>query len=282
MRYIDKTEIQQEGRAITEDYIKTHCTSEDHRYINISYSTFCSLGYGAKMIECLRKAQGNYCCYCMRDISMNSGIVTLEHLIPQHPGKGDILRYRQLGIKSLNAETLSLADEFTHAHNQTMPPYPNNVAFDNFLNSCNGTFPDKGGSSLCCNNKRGNDYAIPLPLYSDANQMVVYQEKGDIQPNAQHPLASDIAVAIAAYRLKCDNLKVIRRMWYLLRHSNYDTLVRCLYDADLRSKTLISVLFKNSRYLDIDSKAWKYNNPEYWKTFLSYHWFQKKYQQLYP
>lgn len=282
MRYIDKNEIQQEGRAITEDYIHDHCTTDEGRYINISYSAFCSLGYGAKMVECMKKAQENYCCYCMRDMSMNSGAITLEHLIPQHPGNGNIHRYRQLGIDSFKAEVLSLVDEFTHAPSQAMPPYPHNVAFDNFLNSCNGTFPDKGGSSLCCNNKRGNAYSIPLPLYTDVEQMIDYKEEGEIQPNAQHPLASEIAIAIAAYSLKCDNLKIIRRMWYLFRHTNYDLLVQCIHDGDLRSKTLNSVLYQDPIYIGIDSKAWKYNNSEYWKTFLSYHWFQAKYQELYP
>ena len=282
MRYIDKTEIQQQGRAITEDYVRNHCATIEGRYLNISYSEFCSLGYGTKMMDCLRKVQGNYCCYCMRDISMNSGAVTLEHVIPQHPGNGDVDKYSQLGIEALNAETLSLVEEFVQAPDQTMPPYPHNVAFDNFLNSCNGTFPDKGVSSICCNNKRGNTYAIPLPLYPDAAQMVIYQEEGEIQPNTQHPLASDIAISIAAYKLKCENLKIIRRMWYLLRHTEYDILVQCLNDGDLRNKTLNSVLFKEKRYMIIDSLVCKYFNKEYWKTVLSYHWFKDKYLELFP
>lgn len=282
MRYIDKTEIQQQGRAITEDYIRNQCATIEGRYINISYSRFCSLGYASRMVDCLRNVQGDYCCYCMRDMSMNRGAVTLEHIIPQHPENGDVSKYRNLGIEALNAETLSLVEEFAKAPDQTMPPYPHNVAFDNFLNSCNGTFPDKGVSSICCNNKRGNTYAIPLPLYPDACQMVIYQEDGEVQPNAQHPQAADIAIAIAAYRLKCENLKVIRRMWYLLRHTEYNTLVQCLNDGNLRARTLNSVLYRDKRYLDTDAKVWKYQNKEYWQTFLSYHWFQNKYLEQYP
>lgn len=283
MRYIDKSSVRAAGTAITEEYIRNHCIGNEGRYVNINYENFCSLGYDERMKRCLNQVQHNFCCYCMRDMSMNNGVTTLEHIIPQNPKPEDVARYRKLNISALQTGTLSLVKDFIRSETQYMPPYPHNVAYDNFLNSCNGKFPEKVGSSLCCNNKRGNDYAIPLPLYQDVEQMVTYCDDGDIMPNYEHSLASDVAIALGAYRVKCDNLKTIRRMWFLFRNTDYETLVKCINDSDLRYKTLMSVLFKDSKQAVLDANiVGKYSKPNYWKTFISYHWFQNKYREMYP
>lgn len=283
MRYLDKSLARINGTAITEAYIKNHCKDSDGRYVNINYEDFCSLGYGEQMKACLKQVQGNFCCYCMRDMSMNNGVTTLEHIVPQNPMPNDVVKYRALKISALQTGTLLLVKEFIKHKTQNMPPYPHNVAYDNFLISCNGKFPEKAGSSLCCNNKRGNDYAIPLPLYQDVDQMVKYSEDGDIMPNHKHSLASDIAIALGAYRVKCDNLKTIRRMWYLFRNTDYQTLINCINDSELRYKTLMNVLFKDSKYICLDAIiVGKYIKPDYWKTFISYHWFQNEYRKMYP
>lgn len=235
------------------------------------------------MIDVLKKAQGNFCCYCMRDLSQNSGEITLEHIIPQKADSEDVEQYRALGIPSFDKKVLLLDTEFVKEEKQEMPPYPHTVAFDNFFNSCAGTFPDKEGSSQCCNNRRGNDFCLPLPLYSDAENMVEYSDNGNVAPSSQHQLASQIAVSIAAYHLNCNDLKHVRRLWFLFRNKDYNMLVDGIHDSNLRFQLLQEVLYKDSKTMEIDCILFrKFQRESYWKTFLSYHWFQQKFRQIYP
>jgi len=282
MKYIDKASGAEEGRAITEEYVQEECAicdGTETRYQNISYDGFCNRGYRGRMIDVLKKAQGNYCCYCMRDLSQNSGEIALEHIIPQKPNQGDEKRYRALGLKSLSEKVLLLESEFATAGNQTMPPYPHTVAFDNFFNSCTGTFPDKDGMPQCCNNSRGNKFCLPLPLYSNVANMIVFSKDGEVVPYPKHKLASQIADSIAFYHLNCSNLKLIRRLWYLLRNKDYEVLLDCIHNLDLRNKILMEVLYKDSKSSAEDAILYiKYMRNKYWQTFISYHWFQNKYR----
>lgn len=281
MKYINKTSNLANGLRITENYLNIYCKNNENRYINISYDDFCHYGYKQQMIDCLKRAQGNYCCYCMRDMSLSGRIFTLEHIVPQQTTGEDIVRYRSLGLPELQGNRLSLTSEFTYAQNQTMPPYPHNVSYDNFLNSCNGKFPSMSGSSLCCNNKRGNKYAIPLPLYPNVDEMVVYLENGEIQPNASCGQTTEVAQAVAAYGLNCDNLRKIRRLWYLLRNVSQDDLIRCIDDSDLRNKIIMSVI-PNADNVKIDYEILvKYIKRDYWITFWSYNWFKDKFQNMF-
>lgn len=127
MRFIDKSIGNEEGRTITRNYVQKECSVNDGnvtRYQNVSYEGFCSRGYRNDMIDVLKKAQGNFCCYCMRDLSQNSGEITLEHIIPQKADSEDVEQYRALGIPSFDKKVLLLDTEFVKEENRKCPLIP--------------------------------------------------------------------------------------------------------------------------------------------------------------
>lgn len=287
MRHIDKSPKEEEGRNLTHSYITTHCLvqgpGQPACYQNVSYDDFCSKGYSHSMSNLIQTVQGRFCCYCMRDMYDNSGVVTLEHVIPQNATDDDWNKYRSLGIHAFDNKVLIRDKDFRSPDNQQMPPYPHTVSYDNFLNSCDGRFPDKVGSSQCCNNKRGNDYAIPVPYYEWADNCVVYNVDGTAQALLGTGMESDVEIFLTSMKLRCRNLQHVRRMWYLLRNVDRQELIDCLHDSDKRIKFLTVVLFRDSSKMEFDVALFKeYQREDYWRTFLSYYWFKDYYLKKYP
>lgn len=287
MRYIDKSPKETEGRDLTRNYITSHCLVQEPGqpacYQNVSYNDFCSNGFDDRMISLLQSVQGRFCCYCMRDMYDNDGVVTLEHVIPQNATDADWVRYRALGIPAFDENVLIRDKDFRSPNNQQIPPYPHIVSYDNFLNSCDGKFPDKVGSSQCCNNKRGNDYAIPVPYYNWADNCVDYNDQGEARATLGTGMEVEVERFLTSMKLRCKNLQHVRRMWYLMRNVNRQELIDCLHNSSKRYKFLTDVLFKDATKLEIDAALFKeYQREDYWRTFLSYYWFKDYYLQNYP
>lgn len=287
MRHIDKSPKEAEGRGLTHHYISTHCKVQEpgqpECYQNVSYSDFCSNGYADQMMGLIKSIQGRFCCYCMRDMYDNDGDVTLEHVIPQNATDADWSKYRALGIPAFDGNVVIRDTDFRSPNNQQIPPYPHTVSYDNFMNSCDGKFPDKVGSSQCCNNKRGNDYAIPVPYYEWADHCVDYNDKGEARATLGTGKEADVEIFLSSMRLRCKNLQHVRRMWYLLRNVNIQELIDCLHNSGKRHKLLCDVLFKDLEQIDIDGKLLnEYQREDYWRTFLSYYWFKDYYLRTYP
>lgn len=282
MKYIDKGAYLLSGHRITDDYLDGICRVEDgtgsFSYQNVDYvGTFVSSGAKAEMQHLALASQRQLCCYCMRDLHMQNQRVTLEHIIPQSVDSVEFKKYTNLGIKYLTTDDVIRTSDFTGVPNMKIGARPHTVAFENLVVSCDGTFPDKAGISRCCNNRRGNAFVYPAFYVSVVENEIRYSEDGGMHPgeNCAHP--DEYRRTIANVHLNCQNLKDIRRLWYLFDGEDYQVLVSCLSDRDLRNRTLVGVLFKKAELVKRDSDILtKFMKDEYWRTFLLYHWFHHK------
>lgn len=282
MRYIDKRGHLQTGHKITDDYLDSNCRIDDgngaYHYQNVDYDgSFSDSGAKAAMQELSLAAQENYCCYCMRDLGRQHQQVTLEHIIPQSATAAEFGRYTALGVVPLTNEEVIRAADFTGVQNIGMPPRPHTVTFENLTASCDGTFPDRDGTSQCCNHKRGDRFVYPMFYVAVVEDEIAYMEDGTMQPGVNCLHAQEYRDTIVHTRLNCQNLKDVRKLWHLFNGVDGQVLVACLGDRNLRTKTLMAVLFKKEGQSEADSKILgKFLKDDYWKTFLLYHWFHHR------
>lgn len=282
MKYIDKSEHLQVGHDITDHYLETTCKVDDgggnYHYQNVDYDgTFGNSGAKVAMMRLALDSQENLCCYCMRDLHVQNQEVTLEHIIPQSCDAEKFNYYIGLNVNPLTANNVVRMGDFTGVSNMNMPPRPHTVTFENLVASCDGTFPDKTGSSQCCNHKRGNEDIYPLFYVATVANEIAYTQDGSIQPNTLCTHQDEYRNTIEKARLNCQNLRDIRRLWHLFEREDFQILLSCLKDRDLRNKTLLAVLFKRMDFVYQDSNILtKFMKDDYWKTFLMYHWFHHK------
>lgn len=282
MKYIDKEAHLQAGRDITDQYLDTACKvddgNENYHYQNVDYDgSFGKSGAKDAMAQLALDSQGNLCCYCMRDLHLQNQDVTLEHIIPQSSDVAKFNYYIGLNVPPLTADNVMRTGDFTGVQNIKVPPRPHTVTFENLVASCDGTFPDKTGSSQCCNHKRGNDDIFPLFYVVTVGNDITYTEDGSMQPNAQCAHHAEYRVTIEKARLNCTNLQDIRRLWHLFAGERMETLVSCLADKDMRWVLLMQVLYHDAGLMAQDARIQtKFMKNDYWKTFLMYHWFHQK------
>lgn len=277
MRYIDKNAKRAEGRNITDKYLVNECRTIDPvtgniRYMNVDYSgSFTNRGYKNKLLELGMTLQNKFCCYCLREIGKKQS-ATLEHIIPQSSATADgYNRYNEL-----SEHEIILTSDFVSAHNQSCPPYPHTVAWNNLVVSCNGCFPlDNNVSSHCCNNARSSDFAPPVYYLRDIGSRIVFMQDGTMMAG-NGDLHDDVQSTINAAKLNYSALKEIRRLWYLLRNRPYREIVKCLYDRDLRIQTLCSI--SSMENLADIRFVYKYLKDEYWEVFMKYHLFYTIFQ----
>lgn len=282
MRYIDKHQHLQAGHAITDDYLDQECRIDDENghycYQNVDYEgSFASSGVKSKMQRLALDSQENYCCYCMRDLHMQNQQVTLEHIIPQSCSADEFANYTRLNVSPLTDDEVVLTSRFTNVDNIHVPPRPHTVTFENLTASCDGTFPDKVGTSQCCNHHRGCKFVYPMFFEVDVEEKIVYRENGAMQPKNGCPHSDEYRKTIENVKLNCQNLMDIRRLWHLFANVEYEELVACLSDRNLRMKSLRQVLYQDGAMLNQDNNIQrKFMKDQYWRTFLLYHWFHHK------
>ena len=285
MKFIDKISSLNAGHNITDDYLDTFCRINDgeghYHYQNIDYGgTFGTTTKGAKarMLQLTMDSQDCLCCYCMRKISIANQEVTLEHIIPQHCTKEDFELYMMKNVSPLTANNVVRTADFTGKPNPDRTRRPHTVTYENLVASCSGTFPDKGGTSQCCNNKRGDKRIYPMFYVATVNTQISYMQDGTMLPDVNCLHADEFRETIEHVRLNNTNLKDIRRLWHLLSQVDYEQLKDCLINRTLRRETLMSVLFKDTEQSqqDFNISAKYTSNDEYWRTFLLYRWFHRK------
>ena len=274
MEYIDKHELQDEGNSITEDYLENQCKVYDevshcYRYINIDYSgSFASSGYRDRMCDLALRSQTRYCCYCLRKLS-DVKYVTLEHIIPQQSKTCDRYNF----FPELAPSKVVLTDDFQKGEDQSRPPYPHSVAWNNLVASCNGCFPESiGKTSVCCNNKRSSKEALPVYYYSDIADSIEYMPDGTMMATPS-PRQQYIQTTINSANLNCQALKEIRKLWLLF--SDYS--LQYIYEEGRKEHTrkllLLSVLDLEKR--NDENLFSKYMKEEYWRCFMSYQKFHE-------
>ncbi len=282
MKYIDKEAHLQAGHDITDLYLTTTCKVDDgggnFHYQNVDYNgTFGSTGAKDAMAQLALRSQENFCCYCMRDLHWQNQDVTLEHIIPQSCDGAKFNHYVGFNVEPLTANKVVRTGDFTGVQNVNVPPRPHTVTFENLVASCDGTFPDKKGSSQCCNHKRGQEEIYPLFYVVTVDDDITYTEDGSMQPNAQCTHQTEYRGTIEKARLNCTNLQDIRRLWHLFAEERIENLQACLADKNKRVLMLLQVLYHDSRLMAQDARIQtKFMKDDYWRTFLMYHWFHQK------
>jgi hypothetical protein len=112
---------------------------------------------------------------------------------------------------------------------------------------------------------------------ANVEEEIVYRENGAMQPKNGCPHTNEYWKTIGNVKLNCQNLLDIRRLWHLFANDDYEELVACLSDRNLRMKLLRRVLYKDFAMLDQDNSIQcKFMKNQYWRTFLLYHWFHHK------
>lgn len=284
MKYIDKTAFLRKGHAITDSYLETECRIEEpnghYHYQNVDYSgSFGTTKKGAKaqMLQLAVRSQENLCCYCMRSLGEGEN-VTLEHVIPQSCCPEDFKRYTDLNISPLTEKEVIRTADFTGVDDIKTDRRPHTVTFENLTASCGGKFPDKGGSSICCNNKRGEKPIYPMFYIAEVEDELDYMDDGSVYPNERCSHPKEYVETIQHVRLNCSSLKDIRRLWHLFRSVPYEKIEACLLDKALREETLLSVLFQNPELGDQDMKiSYKFmTSDDSWRTLLLYRWFHQR------
>lgn len=282
MKYINKKPELTKGHKITDDYLNRFCLVNDgngnYHYQNIDYDgSFSSSGAKKAMMKLVLTNQDNLCCYCMRDLNEQNLHVTLEHIIPQSISSTGFNNYMNLRVPPLTSKNIIHTDNFTGVKNIKVNKRPHTVTCENIVASCDGTFPDKDGSSQCCNNRRGNSDVYPMFYITNIRNEIDFTEDGTIQPNNKCTHLNEYRYTIDNTKLNCQNLKDIRRLWHLFKNEDYQELKSCLNDKNKRTKILYSVLFKKVEMMEQDANiAAKYMNENYWRTFLLYRWFHHK------
>lgn len=282
MKYINKDTHLQQGHDITDRYLENVCKVDDnggnYHYQNVDYVG--SFGTSHAKDDMLRLAltnQENYCCYCMRDLHMQNQRTTLEHIIPQSCNAEKFNSYTEKNVAHLTTDDVVRTGDFTNVENETVPPRPHTVTFENLVASCDGTFPDKNGTSQCCNNRRGEHDVYPMFYIAGVEDEISYMQDGTMQPNAQCMHQDEYRQTIANVRLNCQNLKDIRRLWHLFGNEELATLIDCLNDKNRRNLLLTQVLYQDERFAEQDVLIQiKFMKDAYWQTFLLYHWFYHK------
>lgn len=282
MKYIDKNPHLQAGRDITDQYLETTCKVDDgggnYHYQNVDYDgTFGYTGAKDAMTQLALVSQENFCCYCMRDLHLQNQDVTLEHIIPQSSNSAQFNSYLALNVVPLTANNVVRTGDFTGVQNVNVPPRPHTVTFENLVASCDGTFPDKKGSSQCCNHKRGQEDVYPMYYVVTVADEIIYTQDGSMQPATQCVHQDEYRKTIQKARLNCTNLQDIRRLWHLFAGERIENLVSCLANKDMRWVLLMQVLYHDGRMMVQDARIQtKFMKDDYWKTFLMYHWFHQK------
>lgn len=251
-------------------------SSVGYQYVNCCYR---NLGTTRDlMVAELMTAQHCYCCYCMRDLSyVNPRARTIEHIIPDNADIENFNEYMNLKLPELARNWLVHKNSVKGRVNAKVPPYPHDVAFDNFVLSCDGCFPQDDGEHLCCNNRRGSQFVYPLYFIADIENKLIFSPDGKVKPVKMDATQAIIFFqAISALQLNVKILRYIRRLWHLLSPVGLKQLEDCRRNKDQRTNILRNALFKSAdpEQLDEDNEILRrFMKDSYWDLFLSYHWF---------
>lgn len=207
MRYIDKKNEEVANLEI-DTYLKT--AKEEPWFKNYKqgklYNGFGSTPQRKNLINnVLLPEQQFCCCYCMQKLKNNSA--TIEHIIPQSISNTNQMQsYFNLEFKGLNATNICHTKDYVEGKS-TKGQYPHEVAYHNFTIACSR-----------CNSNRSNHDIVPLFLFPNIEQEVVYnQNTGEITWSGDPVLQDYIPTqrpTVEKIGLNSPLLKAIRAVWF--------------------------------------------------------------------
>ena len=243
--------------------------SGGHEYSNIEYSNINKTQY---KIFCLAE-QENVCCYCSKEIGNNSQ-TELEHLIPRSiDTKGALQSY--FDFSNILADNIVLQKGFRESTvQQTTPPFPHHIAYQNIVASCNEVTFKSSEDFTCCNRNR-EDYFIPP--YNLIPNNIVYLNDGTIYSNIDTNY-NELGIkyeSITRLNLNKQPLKNIRRIWFLLASSdvNINQLTQAI-TIENYSEIFTLYLRVNPRKVRSDNNLIdSFENETSWKVLMQYKYF---------
>jgi 5-methylcytosine-specific restriction endonuclease McrA len=293
MHYIDKSIHRQQGLGIIQEFLDNNCKESDGRHTEIRYddrdpggkTTLSKSGYKAMLRRILLQDQ-ECCCYCLRILrsgkkkEFNDDAITFEHIIPRSCVNVDEAQYYS-SAPGLSSKEVVLRNTYeSPSHSQQKFVHPHNVAYNNLVLSCAGTFPvidsDVHSSplkALCCNEARGDKEAYPIYLYQDVADYIEYLKNGDIQAVPTKPLYDKVHSMIENTNLNCTSLKQIRKIWYLLRNESMIRISSATKSEEKRKSLLSQYLFASATDEEAFDLFEKFSKQAYWDTLMLYRQF---------
>ena len=292
MRYIDKSVRQHDFDKYSRAYLK-EARQSDGTFVppinnDSSYKDgFSNRKYRAPLTgdgwqQILLEEQDGLCCYCMKRLKADE--VSVEHLVPenfdnnQNP-QAEYAYYARFAPRI--ASYVELAEDFSKrrfmsdADIDAVRRMPHLIAHSNLFAACQHKKNSKE-VGCSCNSHRGNIPIMPLMLMNNVGSLVKYEENGDVSLLLQDVRESERI--LSALDINCDNLRQIRRLWYLAKHQQVPVLDITSMNDGQRVEFILG-LFGVEEIFDLDVDYQKYcrfgNEGEdaYWKLFLQYDWF---------
>ena len=272
MKFIDKTLNQVEGNQLVDTFLNNQWSVVNSRYFDINYSTHPNHPFKLHLRPQLRtvmlREQNNYCCYCMRIISVNS--ITFEHIVPQS----------EITLAGLNhythypiiAQNVCLQSDFENASvKKNTPPYPLQIAYENLTASCNGVLPD-GSTKRTCNNFRGSNFVEPLFYVSTIEDDITYFKGGImLSSNSLHD------TSIITLHLNYPLLQRIRQVWYHISTENISDIENA--DTESKRNVILTLNLMGLPPNDRNSLIAVFKTNLFWNALLQYKWFYSYYNQ---
>lgn len=266
MRYINKNckKHKREGHSIINSLIRNCWKKDIKRYVNLDYD---ELNKNKKFKSLLLKEQRGYCCYCMRDISLEK--VTLEHVMPHHIDGEKQEEEKKHYYFYISPRKIIYQPDIDPNKKLRCPPYPHCIAYENLTASCDGAIYEGGEEyklHRCCNNKRENDKIIPLFFLPDVGEIIIYAKDGRLV------FADEYKKTIDSLNLECPSLRLIRKVWARIKKNNIPIveIKAAKHDWDKRMDIIVSLSLDGSEENNI-------KNNLYWNLLLQFHWFYNYY-----
>lgn len=238
-------------------------------YNNIDYNSINRTHYKT---FCLAE-QENVCCYCSREI-VNNHHTELEHIIPRAVDAEEALQ-PYFNFSNILADNIVLQESFRAATiQQTPPPFPHHIAYQNIVASCNGITFKSSEDFTCCNRKREDDF---IPPYNLIQNNIFYLHDGTIYSTIDTTyLEQGIQYkSITHLNLNKQTLKNIRRIWFLLSKTDVDINV-LLQATSIAEFKEIFTLYLRVHLLKVPSDnnlIDSFENETSWKVLMQYKYF---------
>ena len=215
-----------------------------------------------RMFTLLRNEQCR-CCYCMRRLQTDGTHSSIEHVIPQHVTKGDFEQYFAYG-STLDKSYIQHEEDYLKGDKQT-PPYPHTVAYENFVLSCDGFYPNRG-EAQSCNTKRGNEFVPPVAFIRDIHDKVEYYKSGAVRYLGKD---EGLLPMVTILGLDVPILKAIRRIWaYVLANGiNVNNCIPEDVAFGVWTEVLGSVPQQESDVILL------FERKDFWELLLQYDYF---------
>lgn len=225
------------------------------------------------------------CCYCMRRLNPDKGLINYEHIIPRSltfKDNGDDCQYYMNHAPALRDHVV-IADVFCRDSFDSVNDIdqkelmPHTTALSNLLAACNGKHDSFQTTGCCCNGTRSDDKLLPLMLMANADTDTIYDANGLLSITS-----NDGTWDKTIQELNEMTLVEIRSVWYNLSKIAVDiTTAETMpiakriswFKAAYNTENFESLPDNVKRYIGIPFAT----DDTYWKLLLAYDWFY-----LYP